>query len=160
MNIERDKLIYTLGTSTRSSEESIKILTSHGVEVVVDVRRFPSSRFEHFCQEKLADLLSEAGINYVYLGEKLGGYRRGGYQNFTATSEFQIGLKKLEKIALEKTTAIVCAERFPWCCHRRFIALEMEKQGWQVIHIIDKERAWLPGDSNPPFLSPDHPLQP
>ena len=144
MNFERDKLIYTLGTSTRSPGEFIELLTSHGVEVVVDVRRFPSSRFEHFCQEKLAHLLSEASINYVYLGEKLGGYRRGGYQNFTTTSEFQIGLKKLEEIAQNKRTAIICAERLPWRCHRRFIALELEKRGWQVNHIIDQEREWSP----------------
>jgi len=48
---------------------------------------------------KMAGLLSEAGIDYVYMGDELGGYRRVGYQNFTATSEFQLGLKKLEKVA-------------------------------------------------------------
>jgi len=144
MNLNRDKLIYTLGTSTRSPKEFIELLTSHGMEVVVDVRRFPSSRFEHFGKEKLAGLLSEASINYVYLGEKLGGYRRGGYQNFTVTSEFQIGLEKLEEIAQNQRTAIICAERLPWRCHRRFIGLELEKRGWQVNHIIDQEREWLP----------------
>ena len=144
MNLERGELIYTLGTSTRSTEEFIELLSSHGVEVVVDVRRFPSSRFEHFRREKLAGLLSEAGIGYVYMGEELGGYRRGGYQNFTATPEFQAGLKKLEEVAQKKRAAIICAERFPWRCHRRFIALELEKQGWQVNHIIDQQRDWLP----------------
>ena len=88
MNLERGGLIYTLGTSTRSPEEFIELLSSHDVEVVVDVRRFPSSRFEHFQREKLSGLLSEAGIGYVYMGEELGGCRRGGYQNFTATPEF------------------------------------------------------------------------
>ncbi len=29
-------------------------------------------------------------------------------------------------------------------CHRRFIAVELEKQGGQVNHIIDQERVWLP----------------
>ena len=144
MNFERDKLIYTLGTSTRSGEEFIELLTGHGVEVVVDVRRFPSSRFEHFCRKELARLLNEAGIDYVYMGEELGGYRRGGYQNFTTKSEFQMGVKKLEEIARKRRATIVCAERFPWRCHRRFIALELEKQGWQVNHVIDKERDWLP----------------
>ena len=134
MNLKRGELIYTLGTSTRSTEEFIELLSSHGVEVVVDVRRFPSSRFEHFRGEKLAGLLSEAGI----------GYRRGGYQNFTATPEFQMGLKKLEEVARKERVAIICAERFPWRCHRRFIALELEKQGWQVNHIIDQQRDWLP----------------
>ena len=64
----KDKLIYTLGTSTRSREEFIKLLSSHGVAVVVDVRRFLSSRFEHFRREKLEGLLSEAGIDYIYMG--------------------------------------------------------------------------------------------
>jgi len=57
--------------------------------------------------------LSETGIDYVYMGKELGGYRRGGYQTFTATSEFQMGMKKLEKAAQERRTAIICAERFP-----------------------------------------------
>jgi len=55
-----------------------------------------------------------------------------------------MGLKKLEKVARERRAAIICAERFPWRCHRRFIALELEKQGWQVNHIIDREKEWLP----------------
>jgi uncharacterized protein (DUF488 family) len=144
MRAEEDGLIYTLGTSTRSPEEFIGLLLSRGVKVVVDVRKFPSSRFEHFHQEKIARLLNEAGIDYVYMGKELGGYRRGGYQKFTTTAEFRLGLEKLEKIARQKSAAIICAERFPWRCHRRFIALELEKRGWQVNHIIDEKRDWLP----------------
>jgi uncharacterized protein (DUF488 family) len=144
VNLEPGKLIYTLGTSTRVMDEFVELLSSHSVGVVVDVRRFPSSRFEHFRREKLEGLLPEAGIEYIYMGEELGGYRRGGYKNFTATSQFQAGLRKLEEIAQKRSTAIICAERFPWRCHRRFIALELEKQGWQVSHIIDKGRDWVP----------------
>lgn len=144
MNPELDKLIYTLGTSTRTAEEFVELLSNHGVEIVVDVRRFPSSRFESFCKENLETLLLEADTDYIYMGEELGGYRRGGYQNFTATSQFQAGLSKLEAIAHQKRTAIICAERFPWRCHRRFIALELEKRGWQVSHIIEKGKDWVP----------------
>lgn len=144
MTAEGSKLVYTLGTSTRSPGEFIELLTSHGVAVVVDVRRFPSSRFEHFSREWLARLLREAGIDYIYMGEELGGYRRGGYQTFTTTPEFREGVKELAKVAEERRVAIVCAERFPWRCHRRFISTELEKQGWQVNHIIDQERDWLP----------------
>jgi len=144
MNLEGNRLIYTLGTSTRSREEFIELLTSHGVEAVVDVRRFPASRFEHFGKERLAGILTGAGIDYIYMGEELGGYRQGGYRSFAATPEFRVGVKKLEKVAQEKRVAIVCAERFPWRCHRRFIALELEKHGWQISHIIDKDRVWLP----------------
>lgn len=143
MMSEGNKLIYTLGTSTRSPEEFIELVTSHNLEVVVDVRRFPTSRFEHFHREKLAKLLGGIGIDYIYMGQELGGYRKGGYKSFTTTPDFKAGVKELEEIAQTRRVAILCAERFPWHCHRRFIALELLEQGWQVNHIIDRGRDWL-----------------
>lgn len=141
---EGNKLIYTLGTSTRSPGEFIELATSRNLEVVIDVRRFPTSRFEHFRREKLAELLRDAGIDYIYMGQELGGYRKGGYKSFTTTPDFRAGLKKLEEVAETRRVAILCAERFPWYCHRRFIALELLEKGWQVSHIIDRGRDWLP----------------
>ena len=135
-------LVYTLGTSTRTWEEFVALLKYLGVEVVVDVRRFPTSRFEYFQKEELARLLPKEGIAYSHLGERLGGYRRGGYQAFLAREEFRRGLEEVEEIARERKTAIVCAERLPWRCHRRFIGMELERQGWQVIHVIDERRSW------------------
>lgn len=142
--MERKKLIYTLGTSTRSVEEFIELLRSHDIEAIIDVRRFPSSRFEHFKQDNIAELLHRAGIDYICMGKELGGYRKGGYQAFATTSEFQKGVKKLEEEAHGRKAAIICAERFPWRCHRRFISLELEKQGWEVRHIIERGRYWTP----------------
>jgi uncharacterized protein (DUF488 family) len=49
-------------------DEFIELISNHDVEVVVDVRRYPSSWFEHFCREKLAGLLPAAGIDYIYIG--------------------------------------------------------------------------------------------
>jgi uncharacterized protein (DUF488 family) len=143
---EGKRLIYTLGTSTRSPQEFLELLLGHSVGVVVDVRRFPTSRFEHFQGERLRGLLRQVGIDYIQMGRELGGHRPGGYQNFTATAEFQKGIGKLEEIASERATAIVCAERFPWRCHRRFIALALEARRWQVIHIIEPGRDWQPKD--------------
>ena len=65
MIIQNSKPIYTLGTSTRSPKKFIGLLKGHGIEAVVDVRRFPSSRFEYFCGGKLAELLDEAGTGRV-----------------------------------------------------------------------------------------------
>ena len=137
-------VVYTLGTSTRTWGEFVALLKHLGVEVVVDVRRFPTSRFEYFKKEELARLLIKEGIAYAHSGEMLGGYRRGGYQAFLASEEFKRGLEELEEIARERKTAIVCAERLPWRCHRRFIGMELERQGWQVIHVIDERRNWKP----------------
>jgi uncharacterized protein (DUF488 family) len=134
--------IYTVGTSTRSAEEFTRLLTSRDVSVVVDVRRFPFSRFEHFSSENFSRFLRHDDIDYVHMGELLGGYRRGGYQAFITSSEFSEGMDKLIQIASRSMVALVCAERLPWRCHRRFIGSELEKKGWQVIHIIDQERDW------------------
>jgi uncharacterized protein (DUF488 family) len=58
------------------------------------------------------------------------------------------GIGMLESLASEKKSAVVCAERFPWKCHRRWIAKEMSKRGWHVVHIIDKGKLWEPGARN------------
>jgi len=136
--------IYSLGTSTRSKAEFVALLQSHGIELVIDVRRFPTSRFEYFHQGELAQLLAALNIGYLYLGEELGGYRKGSYQAFTTTAEFEQGIKAIEETARQKRGVILCAERLPWRCHRRFITSELEKRGWDVEHIIDEKRTWIP----------------
>lgn len=136
--------IYSLGTSTRTPSEFLNLLRSFDVEMVVDVRRFPKSRFQHFEGEELARLLEAEGFDYVYLGQELGGYRSGGYKDYLGTEEFKQGLERLEQLAKERRVAVVCAERLPWRCHRRFIGWELERDGWQVIHIIDEKRSWRP----------------
>ena len=45
--------VYTLGTSNRGIDEFISILKAYGIELVVDVRRFPTSKFEHFKKENI-----------------------------------------------------------------------------------------------------------
>jgi len=137
-------IIYTLGTSTHSKDEFLELLKYYHIETVVDVRSFPQSRFEHFKKENLVRILQEGGVRYVYLGKELGGFRKGGYLSYTKSIFYQAGVSHLEQIGKEGITAFICAERFPWKCHRRFIASSLEERGWQVIHIIDKDRIWRP----------------
>jgi uncharacterized protein (DUF488 family) len=111
---------------------------------VVDVRSFPQSRFEHFKKDNLARILKERGIDYFYLGKELGGFRKGGYLSYTKTVPYQEGISHLEQIGRESITAFICAERFPWKCHRRLIASSLEEKGWLVEHIIEKGRVWRP----------------
>lgn len=143
-----EKLAFSLGTSNRSREEFFQLLKDNQIELVVDVRRFPTSRFEHFCQSQLISLLDKARINYLYLGDKLGGYRPGGYRAFLNTIDFEQGLRSLEEELMKKTGVILCAERLPWRCHRRFIAAKLEGRGWQVRHILDEKRVWQPRESS------------
>ena len=139
------KRIYTLGTSNRSLEEFLELLERFKIRQVFDVRSFPQSkRFPHFSREALKRALEEAGFSYHWLGKELGGYRQGGYEAYLKTEAFREGLRKLASFATKAPGAIVCAERFPWRCHRRFISLALEELGFEVIHIIEKERIWCP----------------
>ncbi|MEW6554849.1 MAG: DUF488 domain-containing protein [Actinomycetota bacterium] len=137
------KTVYTLGTSTRTWERFLDVLLAWGIARVCDVRSFPGSRrYPHFSRENLAASLREAGLDYVWLGERLGGYRKGGYEAHMETEAFVAGISELEHLAAEAPTAIVCAEALPWKCHRRFIARVLEERGWDVVHVIDASRDW------------------
>jgi uncharacterized protein (DUF488 family) len=144
MKTSKTPIIYTLGTSTRSEEVFIELLRHYRIETVLDVRSFPQSRFEHFKGENLEKILEGQGFHYVYLGKELGGFRKGGYLAYTETAPYQEGIAHLERVGREGITAFICAERFPWKCHRRFIASSLEERGWEVLHIIEKGRVWVP----------------
>jgi uncharacterized protein (DUF488 family) len=57
---------------------------------------------------------------------------------------FRKGLERLEKIGRERTSAFFYAEKFPWRCHRRWVARKLTEGGWKVIHIIERGRIWVP----------------
>lgn len=140
--------VYTLGTSTRSLSEFTHILKHHSIKQIVDVRSFPqSSRYPHFNQENLRSAVKKENISYVYLGKELGGYRKGGYEAHMQTPPYQEGLRNLVKLGKSNQTALICAERFPWKCHRRFISQDLEARGFKVIHILEKEGIWTPKTS-------------
>ena len=136
-----EKTIFTLGTSNRSLEDFIHLLRMSRIEMVVDVRRFPTSKFPHFKKEALSQSLAEEGLGYAYLGKELGGYRKGGYEAYMQTHDFLRGMELLERMATRCRCAIFCAERLPWRCHRRFIARSLEDRGWKAIHIIEEGNA-------------------
>jgi uncharacterized protein (DUF488 family) len=132
--------IYTLGHSTRSFEEFINILKNFQVELVLDVRKFPSSKkFPWFNKENLEKELTKNKIEYIHFPE-LGGYRKEGYENFAKSEEFEKAIKKLLEVIDEKNSLILCAEALWWRCHRRYIANHLASLGYQIIHIFDEKR--------------------
>ena len=138
------KKIYTLGTDLRSEEDFMEILFAYNIQALVDVRSYPKSKISLFCKENLAPLLEREGIAYHFLGRELGGFRKGGYKAYMLTEDFRKGMDALESIAVQKISVLICSEKFPWKCHRRWIARELHQRGWEVDHIIDKGKIWIP----------------
>jgi len=135
--------IWTIGHSNRSKEAFLELLKENDIEVLVDVRSFPTSKIEHFKREEMERWLPGHGVEYVWLGRELGGYRRGGYRAHMRTKLFREGIQKLLEIAAQKRTCIMCMEPNPKYCHRRFISSYLERRKVRVVHIIAKGQASL-----------------
>jgi uncharacterized protein (DUF488 family) len=152
MHCHTDKTIHTIGHSTRSIDIFTELLQAHGIEFLVDVRRFPASRrHPQFNREPLAVSLSANGIEYLWRGD-LGGFRKPArdsvntgwqvgafraYADFMLTTEFDGIVKGLEALTSIKRTAIMCAESLPWQCHRQLLADAFLVRGWSVRHIMN-----------------------
>ncbi len=133
-------MIYTIGHSNRSLEHFIQILEHYDIEVLVDVRQFPRSRHNpQFNKEYLEREFPENDIQYLWI-EKLGGFRKGGYEAYMKTDEFKEGLRALAQIGEQKTSAVMCAELLWFKCHRSLISSWLSKQGWSVVHIHDEKK--------------------
>ena len=70
-------VIYTVGHSTHTAEDFLRLLAAHQIDVVADVRSRPYSHYNpHFNRDALKNLLHEAGVRYLFLGRELGGNPR------------------------------------------------------------------------------------
>jgi len=57
------------------------------------------------------------------------------------TRTFAAGLERLAELAAGEPTAVMCAEKLFFRCHRRYIADALVRLGWRVVHIFDERRA-------------------
>jgi len=134
---ERGAVLWTIGHSNRSIEQFVALLKEHKIEALVDIRSFPTSKIEHFKKEEMERWLPGHGIKYVWLGKELGGYRQGGYEAHMKTELFREGVEKLLEFARQRRVCIMCMEKNPKYCHRRFLTAYLERKGVEVIHILE-----------------------
>ena len=57
--------IYTIGHSNRTFEEFVRLLKRYKIELLIDIRRYPSSRFRWFCRDYLEAV--EGFYMFVYV---------------------------------------------------------------------------------------------
>jgi uncharacterized protein (DUF488 family) len=154
-------MLFTIGHSNRPIEALLAMLREAGVKRVVDVRAIPKSRrWPQYDGEALRRLLAAEGIEYVWRGEALGGFRKpvpgspnvaldGAFRGFAdhmATPAFARAIDEL--LAGAAPTAIMCAEKLPAECHRSLITDYAIARGVDVIHLVAPDRR-EPGRLNP-----------
>ena len=155
---------FTIGHSTRGTEEFVALLEAAEVELVVDVRTVPRSRTNpQFNRDVLPASLRAHGVAYEHL-PSLGGLRGPqpdvspevnafwdhasfhNYADYAMSEEFRSGLRSLRELGHAARLSVMCAEAVWWRCHRRIIADHLLAAGEEVVHILGPahvERAHL-----------------
>lgn len=147
--------IYTIGHSTHSFDTFLTMLNAYEIKVLADIRGLPgSNKFPQFNKENLEKTLPENGIRYIHL-EGLGGRRKvnknskntrwkndsfRSYADYMETDSFKNAIEELEAIAMQNTTAYMCAEAVYWRCHRSMVSDYLKAKGWNVIHIFSENK--------------------
>lgn len=149
--------IYTLGHSTRELADFSRVLQTHDIRLLEDIRAFPMSRrYPHFNREHLELWLPEIGCDYVW--EKELGGRRGkqmpaeqspnlalrnpsfrNYADYMLSAQFQKAIDRLVEKAEKQHTVIMCAEYVYFRCHRMLVSDYLVGHGHTVLHILDEK---------------------
>jgi len=130
-------LLYDVGYGAfKRFEELLKMLKTRGIEVLVDLRAFPRSRIKGFNREELEEELKKNGVEYLWLGDRLGGFRRGGYGEYAQSNGFREGIEILLSVARDKKVCLMCLERDRRFCHRRFIVEALKVYGVEVRDLV------------------------
>lgn len=145
--------IFVIGHSTRTIKSFIGILKAHSINLLVDIRTIPKSRYNpQFNEDALKKKLKENEIRYFHM-KGLGGLRHSdknsinlgwhnlsfrGFADYMQTKEFDSSLEELITLSKTYTVAILCAEGNPFRCHRSLVADALMARNVKALHIASK----------------------
>ncbi len=140
--------LYSIGHSNVSLDAFLDLLRKNGIVALVDVRSMPYSRFNpHFGREALKHAIEAAGIEYHFLGDRIGGKPaqkellgadgRADYEKIAASAPYLEGIARLIAMGEAAETAFMCAEADYHHCHRHWlITRTLIERGIPVRHIL------------------------
>lgn len=134
-----DAALVSLGYEGRNASDLIVQLTEQHVTVLVDVRLTPLSRKPGLSKRKLAEALTNAGIQYVHLPHL--GNPKDNREAFSAgdpaswtrfrqilkTSDGAAALQHVAELLDDGSVALLCFERDHSICHRDLVSTEILK---------------------------------
>lgn len=140
-------IIFSIGHSNQSIQAFIELLRQHNIQILIDVRSSPYSRYvPHFNSTALASAIEQADIKYLFMGKDLGGRPEGDefydkndhvlYNRVAESAFFLTGIQRLKEIGRTSRAAIMCSEEDPALCHRHLlIGYVLAQQGVELVHI-------------------------
>ena len=141
-----DVTLYTVGHSNVALEQLVQLLQNFAIEVIVDIRSAPYSQYTpHFNREVFKLGLAQAGIEYRFAGEYLGGrpdnpkyyksetlpsgktnyLQQVDYEAYARDEKYLRGIRHLLNLAQTKRVAIMCSEEDPKRCHRHHLITQI-----------------------------------
>jgi uncharacterized protein (DUF488 family) len=142
------KTIHTIGYSSYKPEDFIDELKRRNINVVIDVRSQPYSRYySEYNKESIEKLLKFKNISYRNLAPQFGArqtnrkYYTDGkldFEKFAASEVFSQGIEKIKTASnLGYIIALMCAEKDPDKCHRAIlVARTLRDNGFEIRHIV------------------------
>ena len=139
--------IWTSGHSAAEPAELVRLLRAQGIQVLVDVRSVPYSRFAPQAnREVLESVVTSVGLRYLYRGDELGGRPHGedeetavgkpDYGKIESTEAYQRGIADLLRLGPESRVCVLCSEEDPAHCHRALLIAEtLVRRACVVLHI-------------------------
>jgi len=145
--------IYSIGHGNKTIEQFTEELKMFNIEYLIDVRTTPYSKWnQHFNQNDLKYYLKEHNIEYIFLGDKIGGlpsdkscYTANGKIDYMLLKDKDFFKEGLERLVSANTKSIkvaaMCSETKPEECHRsKLIGKELLQQNIDMLHIINKDK--------------------
>jgi len=151
--------VFTIGHSNRTFQEFVYLLKLYRIRLLIDVRRYPKSKFVWFNKDELRDSLLKENIKYISFRE-LGAL--GIAKNIKPFDDITcidsptyksyityLIISDIARLCLERilgfikngeVCCIMCCEKFPWRCHRYYLSDVLTSLGIEVVHIIDEKR--------------------
>lgn len=137
-------VLYTIGYEKAALADVLTRLQCEGVQVLVDIRRFPVSRKPGFSKSSLARAAESVGITYVH-ERALGNpeYRQARISD-DWSSRFRRYLRSQHDALrdvlafLDMGCCLLCYERDHSRCHRTIVAEEIVKESGgrlEVVHL-------------------------
>jgi uncharacterized protein (DUF488 family) len=139
--------IYTIGYGNIPNEVLVDLLKKYKIAILVDIRSRPYSKHRpEYRKNILEGLIAKAGMQYLYLGDKLGGMPENGkffdkhgsvdYELLSEDQNYLDGINQIMELSQKQDICLMCAEADPQRCHRSFLVSEtLWKYETESLHI-------------------------
>ncbi len=147
---ETVRLIWTIGYGNQSISDFINMLDQHRIDVIVDIRQFPSiAKQSHFKRDTLRQALRNCGVQYHWV-RQLGKMRKvhedsrnvalsgelRGFADHMTSRQFEKVINQLLELSENRNLAIASEVVNFENCHRKLLSdyLYLVK-GCKVVHL-------------------------